>query len=257
MGAVPALIPLLSQLAVAPLVAAAVFLLVVRLARFVLAALVARASSTCVAFYHPHTRDGGGGERVLWCAINAAQAALGSGRGAFIFTGDDDDGGDDGFDLASRGERLFGVPRSRAGVSFIRIRLRRISEASVYPFATLFLQVALGALGAIEVVLRTPLGCATIVDTSGNNPLLIPIARACGIDVVAYVHYPLIFAGIMRRVRDGTRTYNNASTFFTAIKAMRELKWMYYAVIGRVYGASVARANVLMCNSSWTERNLR
>ena len=249
MAVLAALAALALAAALAPLAALAALALAVRALR----ALPRPAGPACVAFYHPHTRDGGGGERVLWCAVNAAAAAVGRGCRAVIFTGDDD--GAPGDDLASRGERLFGVP-ARARASFVRVRLRRLSEASAYPFATLLLQLALGALGAAEVVLRAPPRCAAIVDTSGNNPMLIPVARACGLPVAAYVHYPLVSAGMLRRVRGGASAYNNARVFARSAP-MRALKSAYYVAIGGAYGACVACASVLMCNSTWTARNLR
>ena len=32
-----------------------------------------RNRKTAVGFFHPYTNDGGGGERVLWCAVKAIQ----------------------------------------------------------------------------------------------------------------------------------------------------------------------------------------
>ena len=40
-----------------------------------------------VAFFHPYTNDGGGGERVLWCAIRALQEESPDAKVA-VYTGD-------------------------------------------------------------------------------------------------------------------------------------------------------------------------
>lgn len=40
-----------------------------------------------VGFFHPFTNDGGGGERVLWCAMRAIQEQM-PGLGIVIYTGD-------------------------------------------------------------------------------------------------------------------------------------------------------------------------
>lgn len=42
-----------------------------------------------VGFFHPYTNDGGGGERVLWCAVKAIQDENPS-LDCVVFTGDHD-----------------------------------------------------------------------------------------------------------------------------------------------------------------------
>lgn len=41
-----------------------------------------------VGFFHPYTNDGGGGERVLWCAVRAVQQEN-PGLECAVFSGDD------------------------------------------------------------------------------------------------------------------------------------------------------------------------
>ncbi|GMP23457.1 hypothetical protein CsSME_00001049 [Camellia sinensis var. sinensis] len=42
-----------------------------------------------VGFFHPYTNDGGGGERVLWCAVKAIQDER-SDLDCLVYTGDHD-----------------------------------------------------------------------------------------------------------------------------------------------------------------------
>nr|CAB3466318.1 unnamed protein product [Digitaria exilis] len=56
-------------------------------------------------FFHPYTNDGGGGERVLWCAVRAVQE-LRPGLPCAVFTGDADASPDG---LAARALDRFGV----------------------------------------------------------------------------------------------------------------------------------------------------
>lgn len=42
-----------------------------------------------MGFFHPYTNDGGGGERVLWCAVKAIQEESPD-LDCFIYTGDHD-----------------------------------------------------------------------------------------------------------------------------------------------------------------------
>lgn len=58
-----------------------------------------------VGFFHPYTNDGGGGERVLWCAVKAIQEENPD-LDCVIFTGDHDSSSDS---LARRAVDRFGV----------------------------------------------------------------------------------------------------------------------------------------------------
>ena len=58
-----------------------------------------------VGFFHPFTNDGGGGERVLWCAVKAIQEES-SDLDCVIYTGDHDASPQS---LASRASDRFGV----------------------------------------------------------------------------------------------------------------------------------------------------
>ena len=58
-----------------------------------------------VAFFHPYTNDGGGGERVLWCAVKAIQEES-SDLDCVIYTGDHDASPDS---LMARAVQRFGV----------------------------------------------------------------------------------------------------------------------------------------------------
>ena len=57
-----------------------------------------------VGFFHPFTSDGGGGERVLWCAVRETQRARPDCQ-CVVYTGDDASGDE----LARRAQERFGV----------------------------------------------------------------------------------------------------------------------------------------------------
>lgn len=46
-----------------------------------------RSVKPVVAFFHPYTNDGGGGERVLWCAVRAIQE-MAPALDVVVYTGD-------------------------------------------------------------------------------------------------------------------------------------------------------------------------
>lgn len=48
-----------------------------------------RRRKRAVAFFHPYTNDGGGGERVLWCAVRGIQEESPD-LDCYVYTGDHD-----------------------------------------------------------------------------------------------------------------------------------------------------------------------
>lgn len=58
-----------------------------------------------VGFFHPYTNDGGGGERVLWCAVKGIQE-LSPDLDCVVYTGDHDASPES---LAARAIDRFGV----------------------------------------------------------------------------------------------------------------------------------------------------
>jgi len=48
-----------------------------------------RRRNRAVGFFHPYTNDGGGGERVLWCAVRCIQEEIPD-LDCYIYTGDHD-----------------------------------------------------------------------------------------------------------------------------------------------------------------------
>ena len=66
--------------------------------------LLQRRDRKSVGFFHPYTNDGGGGERVLWCAIRALQEECPDATVA-VYTGD----AATSESLAERAMQRFGV----------------------------------------------------------------------------------------------------------------------------------------------------
>jgi alpha-1,2-mannosyltransferase len=64
-----------------------------------------RRPADAAGFFHPYTNDGGGGERVLWCAVRAVQE-LRPDLPCAVYTGDADAAPDA---LAARALDRFGV----------------------------------------------------------------------------------------------------------------------------------------------------
>lgn len=228
---------------------------------------------TTVGFFHPYCAAGGGGERVLWCAVAAlARAArlAGAQIDVVVFTGD----AASARDIVSAASNLFGVKLPEpvegapslakssdssvrgATLHFVRIRMRRLLEARTWPRLTLLGQSLGSAIVALECIVRARTD--VWVDTTGAA-FTLPIARAAGARATtAYVHYPTVSMEMLDRVAARTTGFNNAnsiarSSFLTAVKLA------YYRVFAAVYGAAgrAATAGGVMVNSKWTAAHIR
>ncbi|KAF7063765.1 hypothetical protein CFC21_070256 [Triticum aestivum] len=88
--------------------------------------------AAAAGFFHPYTNDGGGGERVLWCAVRAVQD-LCPDLPCAVFTGDADASPDG---LAARALDRFGVRLLRPP-QVVHLNKRKWIEASTYPRFTM------------------------------------------------------------------------------------------------------------------------
>uniref|UniRef100_A0A7S3U9P3 GDP-Man:Man(3)GlcNAc(2)-PP-Dol alpha-1,2-mannosyltransferase n=1 Tax=Picocystis salinarum TaxID=88271 RepID=A0A7S3U9P3_9CHLO len=199
-----------------------------------------------VAFFHPFARDGGGGERVLWCAVQAVQAEHPNAR-VHLYSGDDASAEE----LQKRALEVFGVEIQRP-VHLVRMKLRFLVQAETYPRLTMIGQAVGSILLGLEAILKlTP---AVFIDTSGYA-FAYPIAKLAGSKVVAYVHYPTISTDMLARVRQRRNMYNNdegvsGSAWKSGIKVL------YYRCFAALYGLVGRCADVTMVNSTWTRNHI-
>mmetsp|Transcript_44431 Transcript_44431/g.84994 ORF Transcript_44431/g.84994 Transcript_44431/m.84994 type:complete len:492 (+) Transcript_44431:55-1530(+) len=195
-----------------------------------------------VAFFHPFTDDGGGGERVLWCAIRTLQELIP--RAKFvIYTGDSATADA----LARRARERFGI-RILRPVDVIRLKRRHLLLDSHWPRFTLLGQ-AYGAVMVTWEAMRL-LVPHLFIDT-GGYAFGYPVVRAAGALTTCYVHYPYVSTDMLARVRDRQVQYNNQSQ--VASSAWRSfLKVWYYRAIALAYWFAGRYAQMVMVNSSWT-----
>ncbi|KAI5068412.1 hypothetical protein GOP47_0016757 [Adiantum capillus-veneris] len=206
-----------------------------------------RRKEYAVGFFHPYTNDGGGGERVLWCAVRAIQAENPD-LSCVIYTGDEATSES----LAARARRQFGVELSSLP-KVVRLQKRRWVEPKSYPYFTLLGQ-SLGSmvLGMEALLKSTPL---VFFDTSGYA-FTYPLARALGCQVVSYTHYPTISSDMLARVLRRTSAYNN-NLVIARSHLLSLLKALYYLLMMLSYGLAGRCVHLAMVNSSWTQDHIQ
>eukprot|EP00277_Geminigera_cryophila_P004139 CAMPEP_0179416576 /NCGR_PEP_ID=MMETSP0799-20121207/6874_1 /TAXON_ID=46947 /ORGANISM="Geminigera cryophila, Strain CCMP2564" /LENGTH=468 /DNA_ID=CAMNT_0021189461 /DNA_START=76 /DNA_END=1478 /DNA_ORIENTATION=- len=203
-------------------------------------------------FFHPYCNDGGGGERVLWCAVQALLNANPT-TNILVYTGDIETQQD----ILTKANERFSIDLTGASdmprIRFVRLKFRALLEASRYPMFTLLGQSLGGALLALEALLRaTP---EVFVDTMGSAPTYLVARYLMGCRVGCYVHYPTISTDMLKLVQRRETSYNNRA-FISKSAVLSRAKLMYYHFLAAAYGVAGRASHATMVNSSWTRGHI-
>ncbi|KAL3498259.1 hypothetical protein ACH5RR_040991 [Cinchona calisaya] len=201
-----------------------------------------------IAFFHPYTNDGGGGERVLWCAVKAIQEEYPD-LDCVIYTGDHGDASSES--LPFRALNRFGV-KLLYPVKVVHLYKRKWVEEATYPHFTMIGQ----SLGSVYLSWEalcefTPM---YYFDTSGYT-FTYPVARLFGCKIMSYTHYPTISLDMLSRVRGRSSMYNN-DTLIAKSNLLSRCKVVYYKLFSWMYGIVGSCADLAMVNSSWTKSHI-
>jgi len=207
-------------------------------------------SEVTVGFFHPYCNAGGGGERVLWCAVRAVQVRYPAAK-ILVYTGDTDAAPDM---ILSKARDRFNMQIPDTNLQFIYLHKRRYVEAQYYPHFTMLGQ-SLGSLvlGVEALLSHVP---SIYIDTMGYS-FTMPLFKHCGGSTVGcYVHYPTISTDMLAQVQSRSATYNNRRRVAQSPLASL-LKLRYYKIFAWLYSRCGASADCVMVNSSWTEEHIR
>jgi len=201
-----------------------------------------------VGFFHPYCNAGGGGERVLWCAVNAVQNKYPDAK-CVVYTGDCDATGDE---ILNKAHNTFGIKVKRK-VHFVYLRSRFFVEAKNYPVLTLLGQ----SLGSVALGLEALLRCPPdiYVDTMGYAFTLPLFKHLCSCATGCYVHYPTISTDMLAVVECRNDSFNNRK-IIAGSRLLTQAKLQYYRLFARMYGVAGRQSSVTMVNSSWTQGHI-
>uniref|UniRef100_A0A1I7WUN6 GDP-Man:Man(3)GlcNAc(2)-PP-Dol alpha-1,2-mannosyltransferase n=1 Tax=Heterorhabditis bacteriophora TaxID=37862 RepID=A0A1I7WUN6_HETBA len=198
-----------------------------------------------IAFFHPYCNAGGGGERVLWCAIRTMQKRWPNLQ-YIVYSGDANSSKEQ---ILLRAKQRFGIEVNPRNVNFIFLRFRRLVEADLYPRFTLVAQTVAGLFLGLEALWR--LNPGVFIDSMGY-PLTLPLFKwIAGSQVIAYVHYPVISCDMIDLVSRRETSYNNADVIAQS-NMLSHAKLLYYRIFAFFYGLAGKAADVVMVNGSWT-----
>ena len=205
-----------------------------------------------VAFFHPYCNDGGGGERVLWAAVESILKKYRKDIQIVIYTGDIDSTPDE---IIHRVKQRFemNLQSFKPSIHFIYLRSRFLVEAKYYKMFTLLGQSIGSMILGLEALIRF---IPDIYIDSMGYAFTYPIFRyLASVPVIAYVHYPTISTDMLERVKERRPTYNNRGLIANSAQAS-QLKIIYYRLFAFLYGRCGKCAQIAYCNSSWTRGHI-
>jgi len=202
-----------------------------------------------VAFFHPFCFSGGGGERVLWVAIDTIIRKYENFE-VTIYMKETDLTKKD---ILEKIKNQFNLTIPEDKINFIQLKTWRLTVAETYPVVRLLLQNIFSIFTGLEALIRFKPDI--FVETVGFG-FINPVAKIffkC--HVVSYVHYPTISEDMINRVanrvEDVTNSQKIASNTF-----LSSLKYLYYLVMLRLYGEVGIYTDAVMTNSTWTNNHI-
>ncbi|KAI8116866.1 GDP-Man:Man(3)GlcNAc(2)-PP-Dol alpha-1,2-mannosyltransferase isoform X1 [Lucilia cuprina] len=202
-----------------------------------------------VGFFHPYCNAGGGGERVLWCAVRSIQAKYDNVK-VVIYTGDIESSPSS---ILEKVNNVFNINLEKENITFVYLKFRHLVEAKRYPVFTLLGQSIGSMILGLEALVKFPPDI--YLDTMGYA-FTLPLFRFIGCcKVGCYVHYPTISTDMLRRVQQREYSHNNHS-YVVRNPFLTWLKVTYYKIFAKIYSWVGKSSETVMVNSSWTENHI-
>lgn len=214
-----------------------------------------RIRKNTVAFFHLYCSSGGGGERVLW---NAIEVIFKNFPDYSVYIYSHKSIHNDALKVLMNVRDTFKIdlvsdPRMIDRLEFIPLKCSPLIEATRYPFLTLLFQSVGSVLLAIEAVIR--LAPEIYFETIGFT-FTLPIFKLHKCSVITYVHYPTISTDMIHNVLTSSHASFNNREIFIRSPLLRHMKLFYYRIMAHLYGLAGRHANLVLVNSSWTRRHI-
>lgn len=209
-----------------------------------------------IAFFHLYCSSGGGGERVLWHTIKAILNKYPQ-YTIYIYSHNGIKA-EDKLNILLKVKNLFKIDLITEShfidkIEFVPLLGSPLIEARLYPYLTLLGQTIGSIILAIEAAFRlTP---EIYFETIGFA-FTLPIFRSLACKVITYVHYPTISSDMIENVEIGTHASFNNRELFVKYVYFRKLKLLYYKILAFSYGLAGRRADLVLVNSSWTQKHI-
>ncbi|KAI5480410.1 UDP-Glycosyltransferase/glycogen phosphorylase [Pseudohyphozyma bogoriensis] len=203
-----------------------------------------------VGFFHPYCNAGGGGERVLWAAVDCLQKEE-KDAVCVIYTGDVGITKDA---IVDKVTARFGIKLDSKRLALVELKKRYLVEDGTWKRFTLLGQ-SLGSVSLAWEALKKGLVPDVYIDTMGYA-FTYPLVRwIAGVPIGSYTHYPTISTDMLNRVQSRKAGHTNTS-FIANSFVMTHFKLLYYQAFAKLYTMCLRQTDVLMVNSSWTYNHI-
>ncbi|XP_064544866.1 GDP-Man:Man(3)GlcNAc(2)-PP-Dol alpha-1,2-mannosyltransferase isoform X1 [Drosophila montana] len=202
-----------------------------------------------VGIFHPYCNAGGGGERVLWCAVRALQNKYDNIK-IVIYTGDIDSTPNS---ILQKAKNVFNIALEVEHISFVYLKQRHWIEAAKYPHFTLLGQ-SLGSIAlGLEAVCKYPPDI--FIDTMGYAYTYPVFRYLAGSRIGCYVHYPLISTDMLKKIQYRQSSFNNKA-YVARNPFLTWIKLNYYRLLSKTYKWVSCCSETILVNSTWTENHI-
>lgn len=189
-------------------------------------------------FFHPYCNAGGGGEKVLWKAVEST-LSRDEKNVAIIYTGDSDATKEKILDNVLK---RFDYQLDRDRVVFIYLKKRKYVDSKTWPRFTLIGQAIGSIILTIEAIYRCPpdVWCDTMGYPFGY-PAVHYLTR---IPIVTYTHYPVISSDMLRKLKNMKKSLKIT------------IKYWYWNIFMLWYKYVGSFVDIATTNSTWTNNHI-
>lgn len=203
-------------------------------------------------FFHPYANNGGGGEKVLWQAVETT--LLQSDRNiAIIYTSNIEA---QPLDILTKAEQKFNIKNLESS-RIVFIYLRRFSaliDAAYWKHFTLLGQLLGSVLLGFEAIFE--LSPDIWIDTIGLPGSYWLVSLILKIPIVAYVHYPIIQPDMFNNLKFGSfsslKSYRGG--FNDTKHAVKLIYWSFMSLLYTYLGSCV---DLTLANGTWTLKHMK
>jgi len=213
-------------------------------------ALIKNKEKVKIAFFHPFCYSGGGGEKVLWTAIDTILRNYKNFEVTIYMKQTELTKKE----ILEKIKEQFNLDIKGNQINFIQLNLWKLTVAETYPVVRLLLQNIGAAITGFEALIKYQPDI--FVETVGFG-FINPIAKAffrC--HVVSYVHYPTISEDMVKRVANRVEDVTNSQTI-TTNPFLSSLKLLYYMISKKLYSSVGLYTDSVMTNSTWTYNHIK
>ncbi|CCH59412.1 hypothetical protein TBLA_0B05860 [Henningerozyma blattae CBS 6284] len=192
-------------------------------------------------FFHPYCNAGGGGEKVLWKAVESTLADDAK-NVVVLYTGDRDSSPNE---ILASVIKSFDYKLDEKRIVFIYLKYRYLVDSKTWPHFTLLGQAIGSMLLTLEAILQCP--CDIWCDTMGY-PFGYPIASILlKVPIVTYTHYPVISTDMFNKLSVSIKSPLDIKT---------RLKYCYWKLFMFWYQNVGSYVTIATTNSTWTSNHI-